>query len=1646
VARHCFLALLATFLQLIPATTFAAEVTVASESSWIYYSPNYSPQTETPCVGSDQAMANILVARAATSGCDANFKSWTSSWPNTDGMTGWHALCAAPGVPITWGYQHRETRNFEYEFRSTCEQTEPSTASSSVDRHFFYYCQDENYSLTYKPSVFPLVPYCVLKTEGVDKQKQPREQNCCNVGNPINVATGSKYQREVDYTAFGPFPLKFERHYFGGEWTFSYSRSINLVDINEPHFHVAIARRDDGRELTFQHSGTYTSSADVNSRLERLPGEGWRYTDEEENVEIYDADGRLSSITTRAGLTQTLARDSIGRLISVTDTFGRQLTFTYDGAKLQTMTNAGGGVFTYAYDSDRLASVTRPDLTTVSYLYNEPAHTGGADLPSALTGIVDASTTRFATFKYDSQGRAIQSEHAGGAGRVSVTYNLDGTRTLTDALGTARTMSMVTKLGVVNLSSVTGPACPSCGTAAAYTYDSNGNVTSRTDWNGTQTSFSYTTDGRDLRSFSTQAVGTAVAFSTSTSWHSAFRLPVQITEGNRRTDFTHDSSGNVLTRKVTDTATSVERIWTYTYDAYGRVLTVDGPRTDVSDVTTFTHYTCSTGSACGQVHTITDALGHTTTFLTYNAHGQPLTLTDSNGVLSVFTYDAMQRVTSRTIGSETTTLEYWPTGLLKKVVLPDGSFTLNTYDAAHRLIRVEDQAGASIEYTLDAMGNRVAEQVYDASAALARTHTRVTDTLNRIWKDVGAAGTADVTTTYGYDNNGNPTSVLAPLGRQTLQEYDALSRTKKVTDAAGGVTQLTYDRFDNPLTVTDAQSKLTQYTYNNFGDLKQLVSPDTGTSLYTYDSGGNLATATDARGKTGTYSYDALNRVTQLSYPDRVVSFTYDAGTNGINRLTGASDSNHSLAWTYDPQGRVAGKVQTVSAVSRSIAYAYANGNLTSLVTPSGQTVAYGYANGRVDSIAVNGTTVLNNVLHEPFGPVGGWTWGNSTLAVRVFDQDGRPTLIDSAGLKTYSYDHASRVTSIEDDDDPSLNASYYYDALDRITDVPPEPPPPVPPALQLSTTSAAAGESVTVTMNDAPTGAGYWLGLAQTSAPDSTYTTWIAVTPVSGSFQWNVTMPSFAGTYEVRLFHNGFSRVSTSASITVAAPPVPSQPTIYVSANYAARGATVTMRLVSGPGGSTDWFGLSLVGSVNTSYTQWTYVGSGVTTREWTVTMPTVANSYEFRLYLNNGYTIAATSAAVSLSDSGPLGGGTVLPPYDSNGNRVFLEGSTYTTATTSNRLLGVTGAVSRTYSYDAAGNVTGDGTRNFTYNDAGRMTSVSGAASASYLHNALGQRVKKVHGGTTVYFVYDEAGHLVGEYTSTGALVQETIWLEDIPVATLRPNGSGGIQIYYVHTDHLNTPRRVSRPSDNAIVWRWDSDAFGTTAADSDPDGDTTLFTYNLRFPGQYFDAESGLHYNYFRDYDPATGRYVQSDPIGLAGGINTYGYGGGNPVAFYDPYGLEALPDSVPRSNPAPSPRAPVLPFPPRQPMPGPGPAAGVGILGQCLGIVALALTPSSVSQCQDTYVPEGVSCPDDEDRCARAISEARRIYNELSQRSIPQYMYNSRIGQADAGHHTAIQQGQGALRNALNRVRRHCTVLPLDYEKMERLANQTFPVRH
>ena len=190
--------------------------------------------------------------------------------------------------------------------------------------------------------------------------------------------------------------------------------------------------------------------------------------------------------------------------------------------------------------------------------------------------------------------------------------------------------------------------------------------------------------------------------------------------------------------------------------------------------------------------------------------------------------------------------------------------------------------------------------------------------------------------------------------------------------------------------------------------------------------------------------------------------------------------------------------------------------------------------------------------------------------------------------------------------------------------------------------------------------------------------------------------------------------------------------------------------------------------------------------------------------------------------------------------------------------------------------------------------MSSISlGLAGVSFEYNGRGERVRKVHEEfgviKTTNYLFDEAGHLLVEQFVDGATTttSEIIWMDGQPVGVIRNN-----VLRYIEPDHLGTPRQVIDRTRDVAVWRWDllNDPFGESAPNTNPDADGTYFVFNMRFPGQIHDAESGLNYNYFRDYEPGTGRYVESDPIGLAGGISTYGYVRANPLKLIDPQGMK------------------------------------------------------------------------------------------------------------------------------------------------------------
>ncbi|MEW8117482.1 MAG: RHS repeat-associated core domain-containing protein [Candidatus Thiodiazotropha sp.] len=484
-----------------------------------------------------------------------------------------------------------------------------------------------------------------------------------------------------------------------------------------------------------------------------------------------------------------------------------------------------------------------------------------------------------------------------------------------------------------------------------------------------------------------------------------------------------------------------DRTTSYTYTAQGQVETIDGPRLDVSDITTYGY------DAQGNRISITNALSQVTQITAHDAAGRPLTSVNPNGLTTTLSYDLRGRLTQQSLSdgstTRTTLYNYDPVGNLTRVTHPDGSFISYDYDPAHRLIGLEDNQGNRIDYTLDAMGNRLGEQVSDPNGTLTRNQQRVYDELGQVQQLIDSQNN---NTAYSYDANGNLTQTTDAKLNPTAQTYDALDRLKQQTDALDGTTQYAYDAQDNLTSVTDPNGLTTTYNYDGLGNLISQTSPDTGTSTYTYDEAGNRLTQTDARGITVNYSYDALNRLTHVSYPDTSlnVTYNYDQGTHGIGKLTSISDTNGTTTYTYNAYGDLITQTRTSSdSIVTTFSYDYDTyGRLASLTYPSGNSVNYTYdVQGQLSSLTYewsDSTTqsLISNLQTLPFGPVKAFDYGNGLSLTRSFDQDYRLISQTIPGILQSSYQHdpVGNITDWQDLLSTGQDQLFDYDALHRLT------------------------------------------------------------------------------------------------------------------------------------------------------------------------------------------------------------------------------------------------------------------------------------------------------------------------------------------------------------------------------------------------------------------------------------------------------------------------------------------------------------------------------------------------------------------------------------------------------------------------------------
>lgn len=543
-----------------------------------------------------------------------------------------------------------------------------------------------------------------------------------------------------------------DSYMIAGQWTHNYSMHVEKLTAAADR--IAIYRPDGSALLMGKIGGVWkpvTVSGDVMTEAPAIAEKlsttldannqvlEWNLTNAEDTVETYNAAGQLIRLTAASGLRQTLSYVK-DRLDRVTHSNGQSLSFGYSGKKqIETLTLPDGLKLAYQYDNyNNVTRITWPDDTPLDatdnpytgYLYEKSAS------PRALTGITD-SGTRYATWDYDSQGRATLSEHAGGADRAVVTYdplNPDKASIL-EPSGATRGYTYGNRANRRVITHIDQPAGAGCNASTSTLgYDANGNINSRTDFNNNLTTWIYDLT-RNLETQRTEASGTKDQRIIDTEWHTTWRLPKKITEPGRITQFEYDEHAHVKKKTVTDTTlpTLVDRVTVYTneYNAdvanpYLKKVTANGPRADTVDGTDIIVYEFN---AQGYLFTVTRTTKAGATLVSryenYDANGRVQAITAPNGLVTTLSYTPRGSLRTRTVGSNTpspllTSFDYYShSGLLKKVTLPDQSYVEYTYDDAHRLTQIKDMAGNWIKYTLDPAGNRTDDEVFDVSGALA---------------------------------------------------------------------------------------------------------------------------------------------------------------------------------------------------------------------------------------------------------------------------------------------------------------------------------------------------------------------------------------------------------------------------------------------------------------------------------------------------------------------------------------------------------------------------------------------------------------------------------------------------------------------------------------------------------------------------------------------------------------------------------------------------------------------------------------------------------------------------------------------------------------------------------------------------------------
>lgn len=899
---------------------------------------------------------------------------------------------------------------------------------------------------------------------------------------------------------------------------------------------------------------------------------------------------------------------------------------------------------------------------------------------------------------------------------------------------------------------------------------------------------------------------------------------------------------------------------------------------------------------------------------------------------------------SATCSSAAKDFDYYPNGLLRNKTDWNGNLTTYGYDQAGREVLRIEASGTDLARLAETKWHsvyskpiqikeyedqgskllRTTEYTYTNSGLLeSRTIIDPVSNTQRTWNyEYYAEGETDGLpgqlksvdgprddvidiTYYRYNDVGLVSEVENAMGHVTkILEYESSGQPSVMQDENGVLTILSYDARGR-LVSRSISDAITKFEYDIVGNLDKIIFPNNTFLDYSYDVAGRLTDIYDSEGNHIHYELNALGGRTLEEIKDssgmlvNKKSKIYDE-LNRLIHVVGAKDQ--TLTNEYDANGNIKNHTDANSMIT-SKSYDALNRLINIVDTNSGTTVlsyeseVSSSSNSDVGDLCDGGGEIgflpadpigdipppvdpCDGQGPDPFQGVSSFSVQDpkSSITKYTYNAFGDLLKLESpdSGITKYTYDNAGNLVSKTDARD--IEITYQYDVLNRLTNV-------VYPSQNENITYIYDGTSEgdfgisRLTQIIDESGMTKYKYYARGTLAEEIRT--ISGYQYSIKYQYDIadslTHIIYPSGLEIEYVRNEHGKVFNVIAIQ-------SGETIQLGSNieYLPFGSLKNLDFGNG---------YNLSRSHDLDYRVNNQV---VTNGEIIQDMGLDYDQAGNVIQINNELDISRTQSFAydSLYRLGIAGGiyGNRMYDYDAVGNRnmVFRNSDMdiYTTDSSSNKTMNVFGSNSFDIEYDEVGNITKKGSYSYIYNQANRMmeAKLDSNLVGIYKYNALGQRTQKTANQNTVTFIYDQAGRIIAEYDNE-VLKIEYVYLDGVLLAARHVSTEefqeGGW--FYYHNDHLGTPQIVTNKN-GEISWQADYSPFGQVSLV------VNSVEQNFRFPGQYYDKETNLYYNYYRYYDPSLGRYLTSDPIGLRGGLNTYSYVNGNPLRFIDELGLK------------------------------------------------------------------------------------------------------------------------------------------------------------